>query len=341
MKKNWYSKITSVTDNYNFKNLIYDKKKQLLDPLCTISTMIELLFKPIGTKFGINNHSITIDLPSENVYWYNLNNYQSYQRLWYSDSRENVSKLGIVIIRLIEWYIVPTYELLNNKCKINKKNLENSIQVNSSDISEIHELWNCLDELTNYFCLSLEKLIETYRDGNVIWSLQNYINLINDSKIGQYNKSKIPKIIIEDNENCIDFEKIKQLWSLKTLKEINELYKKCFFTLKEIKETKETKSILNDDTLEFKCKNTEKYNKKEFRKLKEEVIINESNEETFLSINKDLNNNKINNIVLLSTEQSDFDKEKKIEGYISAIRIFVDLVNNNFRDLIVKSTGNI
>jgi hypothetical protein len=307
MKKNWYSKITSVTDNYNFKNLIYDKKKQLLDPLCTISTMIELLFKPIGTKFGINNHSITIDLPSENVYWYNLNNYQGYQRLWYSDSRENVSKLGIVIIRLIEWYIVPTYELLNNKCKINKKNLENSIQVNSSDISEIQELWNCLDELTNYFCLSLEKLIETYRDGNVIWSLQNYINLINDSKIGQYNKSKIPKIIMEDNENCIDFEKIKQLWSLKTLKEINELYKKCFSTLKEIKE----------------------------------VIINETNEETFLSINKDLNNNKINNIVLLNTDQSDFDKEKKIEGYMSAIRIFIDLVNNNFRDLIVKSTGNI
>ena len=335
MKKGWYSKITSVADNYNIKNFIYDPKKQLLDPLCTVTALIEIQFRPVGTKFGINNHSITIDLPSESVTWYNLNNFQSYQRFWYCDSRENASKLGIVVQRLIEWYIIPTYELINNKCKINKKNLESSIQINSSDMTEILELWNCLDELTNYFCISLEKLMETYREGNVIWCLQNYINLINDSKNGSFNPNKIPKIVRENDDNCIDFEKIKQLWSLKTIKEITELYRKCYQTWNE-------KKIINDKEKEkekddkIKSSNSSinpSKEKKELKKVKEEeeevVSIPSSNQEK----------NNINNIVLFNTIQSDIEKEKKIEGYLSAIKIFVDLVNDNFRELIVKSTG--
>lgn len=83
--------------------------------------MIELLFRPIGTKFGIHDHSIIMNVISEpqTASWQNL---QSYKRYWYNDSRENVSKLGIVIKRLIEWYIMPTYELINNKAKLGISN---------------------------------------------------------------------------------------------------------------------------------------------------------------------------------------------------------------------------
>ena len=176
-----------LIDDNLYNTFIYDSKKQLLDPLSTMTKIIELLFRPVGTKFGINDHSITIDMPSDNnpKYWYNIKNYQSYHRYWYADSRENISKLGIVVVRLIEWYIMPTYELVKNNKKINTKNLEASIQFNSFDVDEVLILWKCLDELTNYFCLALEKLIETYIEGNVVWALQNYINLIIDSKKGK------------------------------------------------------------------------------------------------------------------------------------------------------------
>ena len=83
-----------IEDNF-YNKFVYDSKKQLLDPLCSMCRIIELYFRPIGSKFGINDHSITIDMPTENNNnWYNITNYQSYQRYWNADSRENISKLG-------------------------------------------------------------------------------------------------------------------------------------------------------------------------------------------------------------------------------------------------------
>jgi hypothetical protein len=220
-----------IKDNY-YDKFGYDSKKQLLDPLCSMCRIIELYFRPIGSKFGINDHCITIDMPTENNNnWYNITNYQSYQRYWNADSRENIAKLGIVIVRLIEWYIIPTFELAKNKKKINTKNLEASIQFNSSDADEITILWRCLDDLTDYFCFALEKLIETYNEGNAVWTLQCYINILKNSKKGIYSSSHVPITVIKNNIHFIDYEKIKSLWSLEIIKEIHDLYKKCYITL--------------------------------------------------------------------------------------------------------------
>ena len=61
-----------LIDDNLYNTFIYDSKKQLLDPLSTMAKIIELYFRPIGTKFGINEHSITIDMPSDNntKYWF-------------------------------------------------------------------------------------------------------------------------------------------------------------------------------------------------------------------------------------------------------------------------------
>lgn len=299
MKKTWY-----LTEGY-IKNLFYDPKKQLLDPLCTLTSMIELLFRPIGTKFGINNHSIIMNVISEpqSASWQNL---QSYKRYWYNDSRENVSKLGIVIKRLIEWYIMPTYELINNKAKLgisNKKSLESSIQINSTDMTEITQLWKCLNDLTTLFCLALETLIETYKDGNVIWTIQNFINLINDSKKGCYDVSKIPKIIIAEDENIINFDKIKSLWTLKSLCEINELYSKCNNIMKDINTGGGNGEVGNGLIVNI---------------VKNDLGYNDYSDNDDYHIN---------------------DKQKQIENYLSAIKIFINSKNDSFRELIIKSTS--
>ncbi len=301
----------------NFYNTFnYDSKKQLLDPLSTMTKIIELYFRPIGTKFGINDHSITIDMPSENntKNWYNIKNYQSYHRYWYADSRENISKLGIVIIRLIEWYILPTYELVKNNKKINTKNLEASIQINCYDVDEVLILWKCLDELTKYFCYALEKLIETYDEGNVVWALQNYINLIIDSKKGKYNSSHVPKTILKNDVNFIDYEKIKSLWSLKTIQEIHDLYNKCYeiWTYPE-----------KNDNLEY-------LNGTDLSCLKKKQIAVSDNDEKIISLNK---------ILTIDETLTIEEKEKRVESYLAAINVFIDMINNDFRQLISKSTG--
>ena len=302
MKKTWH-----ITEGY-IKNLFHDPKKQLLDPLCTLTSIIELLFRPIGTKFGIYNHSIIMNVISEQQVssWQNI---QSYKRYWYNDSRENVSKLGIVVKRLIEWYIMPTWELVNNKFDTvnnkprisigGKKNLESSIQINSTDMTEIMQLWKCLNELTSYFCLALETLIETYKDGNVIWTIQNFINLINDSKKGCYDENKIPKIIIAEDENIINFDKIKSLWTLKSLCEINELYGKCYNIMKDVNGCRGE----SDGLIVNIVKNDMDYNDS----LDDDDYVNE--------------------------------KKKQIENYLSAIKIFINSKNDSFRDLIIKSTS--
>ena len=295
MKKTWH-----MTEGY-IKNLFHDPKKQLLDPLCALTSIIELLFRPIGTKFGIYNHSIIMNVISEQQVssWQNI---QSYKRYWYNDSRENVSKLGIVVKRLIEWYIMPTWDLVNNKPRISiggKKNLESSIQINSTDMTEIMQLWKCLNELTSYFCLALETLIETYKDGNVIWTIQNFINLINDSKKGCYDENKIPKIIIAEDENIINFDKIKSLWTLKSLCEINELYGKCYNIMKDVNGCRGG----SDGLIVNIVKNDMDYNDS----LDDDDYVNE--------------------------------KKKQIENYLSAIKIFINSKNDSFRELIIKSTS--
>lgn len=306
MKKTWH-----LTEGY-IKNFFHDPKKQLLDPLCTLTSIIELLFRPVGTKFGIDDHSIIMNVISEQQVssWQNL---QSYKRYWYNDSRENVSKLGIVVKRLIEWYIMPTWELVNNKPdSINnkhkmsiggKKNLESSIQINSTDMTEIMQLWKCLNDLTSYFCLALETLIETYKDGNVIWTIQNFINLINDSKKGCYEVNKIPKIIIAEDENIINFDKIKSLWTLKGLCEINELYGKCYNIMKDVGGgggggNKGEGLIVNIVRNDMDC-----------------------------------------NYSLDDYDDYYVNKQKQIENYLSAIKIFINSKNDSFRELIIKSTS--
>lgn len=305
-------------------NTINDPKKQILDPIGTMCVLIEILFRPYGTKFGINNHTINVDLPTETWNILDMRNMQSYNRYMNNDSRENISKIGIAIVRLLEWYIIPTktqYDKINKLDKLEKTDkidkIEKKIKYEENEVErtrsgeDIRELWKCLDNLTNYLCLSLEKLIITYGDGNVIWAIQCYINLIREAKSGSYSREKIPKIffnffndkndkeeskkdvsdnIILDN-NIINYNRIKSLWSLKSIKEIHDLYYKAYKT------------------------QNEKDMKEEKEKEKEEMVVSrESN-------------------------LSKLEKERLIEGYLSAIKIFLDIGKKNFIELIAISTS--
>ena len=59
--------------------------------------------------------------------------------------------------------------------------------------------------------------------------MQLFINTLRDSVNGIYSRNKLPRCIIESQpKTFLDYDKIKYLWTGIKLKEIIELYEKCF-----------------------------------------------------------------------------------------------------------------
>lgn len=229
-------------------------KKQLLDPVGTMCRLITLNFRSKGTRIGNNNHAIVIQLPSS-IQWVH--------RKINGDERDNISSLFPVVMRIIEWYISPLYDIKfkNKRTKINNNirvdivmpnNKKDDEQIDNEsmedtyilvDEKEVDPYWECLYKLCNYMCMGLGKLQETYENGNVVYSLQFYINLIIDALEGKYTREKLPKcVIMYEAKNSLDYNKIKGLWDYKRIKEICELYDKCFDAQKDIKESDENKN---------------------------------------------------------------------------------------------------
>lgn len=179
-------------------------KKQLLDPLGTLCKLVSLNFSELNTKISIHNHVLSIQKPY---------NYQFLVRIINGDSKENISELFYVIVRVIKWYLA------------------------GGDPNESEENWAIIarseeiKRIVRYACSALRKLQETYEFGNVTLAVQFYINILEDSINETYNDNKLPKYILDqerDFENLLDYEKLKNFWDHKKLKRICDLYDNCF-----------------------------------------------------------------------------------------------------------------
>lgn len=182
-------------------------KRQILDPLGTMCKLVSLIFYEIKTKISIQNHIIHICKPDKY-------HYQSVTRFINGDGKENISELYYVIIRLIKWYILPSEEPEYEEM--------NYIEISKSDEFK---------RLIKYMCEALRKLQYTYESGNVVLSLQFLINIVEEALIGKNIDNKLPKCLCTKDteyETLIDYEKMKNLWEIKTLKDICELYDKCY-----------------------------------------------------------------------------------------------------------------
>jgi hypothetical protein len=194
-------------------------KKQLLDPIGTLCHLIGLAFKPINSKIGIYNHAIIIQEASF---------FQWIDRYINCDSREVISLLYNIIIRIIEWYVIP----LSSKYNYNP---EFDISNNDFDTIPIQKelFWLNLKKTILYASDALDKLQYTYyteqSPTNVVLALQLFINTLKDSVDGRYSRKNLPRCIIESQpKTFLDYDKIKYLWTATKLKEIIDLYEKCF-----------------------------------------------------------------------------------------------------------------
>lgn len=229
-------------------------RKQLLDPIGTMCKLIGLNFMEDNTKISIKEHILMLQPPSS---------YQFIIRSFNGDGRENTSELYYSIIRLIEWYLLPRNKnteminniesnvnnftenseseewnvnpFLNNNDDSNSEN-NNILTVETLSIEQQSNAWliSQSDEiriLVKFLIRSLRKLQETYKHGNVVLCLQFYINILEDGLSGKFKKDKLPKYLLfqqNTSDNFLDYNKIKNLWTLPSLKRICDLYQRCF-----------------------------------------------------------------------------------------------------------------
>jgi hypothetical protein len=97
--------------------------------------------------------------------------------------------------------------------------------------------WTCLEKVIMYACMAFDRLQHTYNNGpiptNVILATQFFINTLQESLKGTYNKNILPKCLVEgENKTFLDYDKIKLLWNGQKIYKITSLYEKCFETQK-------------------------------------------------------------------------------------------------------------
>jgi hypothetical protein len=186
--------------------------------------LISLNFTSKYTKISIQDHVITLQEPTE---------YQWAVRLWNGDGKENVSELYYVIIRLINWFIIIKEDYVTKQLNEDKNYIKISESVK-------------FKKLVNYLCDAFKKLQETYQYGNVVLSLQFYINILQSSVNYTFNDNMIPINVPfnkEDDENLLDYEKIRNFWTLGKIEKICDYYDACFYIRNDIEITDNIKQI--------------------------------------------------------------------------------------------------
>lgn len=194
-------------------------KQQLLETITTISKLILLSFKPIGTKIAIREHKLVVCDPINTKYYINSTITQGIDRCWNNDSREDMYVLNHVIVNFIELYVQP----YKSKDPI---------------------IYENLIKLSKYLCVGLKRLQRTYGSCNVSLVLQYYVNvlmtvisetycndmLFNLSKNHDNDETQAPTIDRKTLEysTMLDIDKITNFWSDEEIKSIADQFGKCF-----------------------------------------------------------------------------------------------------------------
>lgn len=196
--------------------------KQLLDPIGTLCKLVALNFYDSNTKISIHNHVITLHEPDK-LQWL--------IRTYNGDGKENISELYYVITKLILWFLIDDPEEIN-------------IFSNNNKIRQSDEIKRMIEYLCDAF-IKLQSI--TYKHGNVVLVLQYYVNILRAALDSKFNINMLPGHLFDQdklNDNLLDLEKLKNLWELKDIKRVCELYDNCFLLLNDYEENDENKQSL-------------------------------------------------------------------------------------------------
>lgn len=91
------------------------------------------------------------------------------------------------------------------------------------------EVYKSLVKIAKYMIDGFKTLQITYKHGNVVHTLQLYINLLNDGINGTFNRESLPEHLRDlTSQNLLDENKIQNLWDDKAIMELGDLLTFCF-----------------------------------------------------------------------------------------------------------------
>jgi hypothetical protein len=181
-----------------------NNKQQILETITSVCKLITLSFKPVGTKISIRDHKIYLYDPEGSYF-------QGIGRRWNGDSREDIYVLNQVIINFIELFIIPH-------------------QMKDDD------MYKGFIDMAKYLCVGFLKLQKTYQNGNVVCTLQYYINVL----VSIINKTYVPGMLYRENGNkknddeinnystFLDSKKMTQIMTDEELIQIFNIFRECF-----------------------------------------------------------------------------------------------------------------
>jgi hypothetical protein len=225
---------------------------ELLDPLCTMVKLIQLNFHN-NTKLSIHDHIVSLHPQSQ---------YLCITRYINGDSRNNISNLYYVIIRLIKWFIVESSENIISKnednhtdeiieseedTKHDDKNTKSG-SLKSTDSGNFLEKYikkkdtnpfinkygytnqqiisnnDKFRKLVIFFVKALENLQHTYKEGLVVLSLQFYINCLNAALNGTFDEQLLPKTLDDEEYGVNNLLDYNKIKNFWDVKDIEYIY---------------------------------------------------------------------------------------------------------------------
>lgn len=176
-------------------------ERQMVDPICAMCRIILLNFKGNNTKISFCGSAISLQEPTIT---------QGIFRYYNGNCKEDIFELFYVVIHIITWFLTPVGKLPNGK---------------SHDENFIKEL----KKMTRYMCVGLQRLQNTYRYGNVVITLQYYINMLEAGLNGTFDIRHLPHCLVEDV--WIDTplrDQVINLWDYERIHRVCTIYEDCF-----------------------------------------------------------------------------------------------------------------
>lgn len=226
-------------------------KQQILEPITAISKLVSLSFYPIGTKIAIRDHKIVICPPIEESFYLNKSIVQGFDRFLNGDSRDDMYILNQVIFNFIEWYVIYYKE-------------------------KDKKIYKHLLLLVKYLVVGFRRLQITYKTGNVVLTLQYFINVLLSIINDTYDESMLflfthDEIDLDGDlikySTIFDTEKLRSFWSSTEITSICSQFDKCFVSEEEVSEFEFEANILFGDDDDLKSTSSV-ISESTFKKLK-------------------------------------------------------------------------
>lgn len=191
-----------------------NNKKQILDPLSCLCKLGMLTYYNKGTKISIINNMIYIQ---------ELDKIQWLKRTYNRDGKDDISILYNPIIKSIEWYILNN-ELCDNDLNDDSDNVDLDDEKNN-DLANKKNNERYIKNIISHAIIGLDRLQETYGDGNVILAIKF---LKNNLKMSLTNDFSMEKFIqfneIGPENNGINYAKIRKIWKIDKIRLVSNQF---------------------------------------------------------------------------------------------------------------------